>query len=224
MLTNILIISLLVLLALIGAWRGMARTLLNFAAVVLCSIVSDALSGTLAQWIYTSFFRQDVIDSLQRSIDSYGVDAATANSLDSAPSWITGLLSPYLNRSGMSLKDLQASLKLTNDPSLSIAQNLEKPIGQLSTTVIALLISIFLFILLFALCKPLIRHAVTVFRIPVISQIDSVLGGVIGFAEGVVLLLFAINFFYLAVSAANPKLFSNTELFGELFNLFCFFS
>ena len=220
MLTNILIISLLVLLALIGAWRGMARTLLNFAAVVLCSIVSDALSGTLAQWIYTSFFRQDVIDSLQRSIDSYGVDAATANSLDSAPSWITGLLSPYLNRSGMSLKDLQASLKLTNDPGLSIAQNLEKPIGQLSTTVIALLISIFLFILLFALCKPLI----TVFRIPVISQIDSVLGGVIGFAEGVVLLLFAINFFYLAVSAANPKLFSNTELFGELFNLFCFFS
>lgn len=45
MLTNILIISLLVLLALIGAWRGMARTLLNFAAVVLCSIVSDASFG-----------------------------------------------------------------------------------------------------------------------------------------------------------------------------------
>ena len=115
MLTNILIISLLVLLALIGAWRGMARTLLNFAAVVLCSIVSDALSGTLAQWIYTSFFRQDVIDSLQRSIDSYGVDAATANSLDSAPSWITGLLSPYLNQSGMSFSETPQSFERSFD-------------------------------------------------------------------------------------------------------------
>lgn len=224
MVTNILIIILLVLLTVLGVWRGMARTLLNFAALVLCSVVSDLLSGVLAKWIYTTFFQQGVIENIQQTIDSQGADAAVTQTLNSAPSWITGLLSAYSRLSGISMNEIQTSLKLTYNQNLSPAQNLERPVGELSTMVIALVASFVLFFVLFMLCKPLIRHISKIFRIPVLSQIDRVVGGVLGFIEGVILLLFAVNFFYVVVSAVNPMVLNNTAVFGDLFHMFCFFS
>ncbi len=223
MVSDILIIVLIILFAILGFRRGLARTLLNFAAMIASTVIANFLSDALAQAIYNSFIKQGVIEKIQTTISTQGVDTAINTSLNSAPDWVTGLLNPFMKMFGMSLNDVQKSLVISNDQTLTVAQNLEKPVGALTISIISLILMAVIFTVVFCLFKLLIRHVVKIFEIPVVSQINHILGGIIGFAEGIVFVVFAVNMLYVVFVNANPSVVNNSGVFGSLFNLLCFF-
>lgn len=223
MISDILIILLIIFFAFLGYKRGLASTLLNFAAVIASSIISRLLANGLAHWIYDSFIKQSVINRLQTTIDTYGVDTAVNTSLNSAPDWITGLIKQITGLFGVTINDVQNGIKLPEDKTLSVVQSIEQPVGELTVGIISLLMSTVFFIIILVLLKILVRKALRVFEIPVISQINHILGTFTGLIEGIVIVLIAVNIFSVVVITANPNALNNSSFYGSLFNFFCFF-
>ena len=222
MLSDILIIAVIVLFAFLGYKRGLAVTLLNFAAVIATSIISNFLSDGLAKLIYDAFIKQSVVQNIQSTVDTYGVETAVNTSLKSAPDWITGVLKPFMASLGLTLDDVQKTLTVSNDKSLSVAQNLEKPVGELTVGIISFFLSIVIFALVFILFKFLIRKIIKVFELPVIGTVNHILGTFAGLAEGIVLVIIAVNVIYVVIVSASPGAVNN-GVFGSLFNWLCFF-
>ena len=75
MVSDILIIVLIFLFAILGFRRGLARTLLNFAAMIASTVIANFLSDALAQAIYNSFIKQGVIEKIQTTISTQGAIA-----------------------------------------------------------------------------------------------------------------------------------------------------
>lgn len=223
MVSDIIILLVLVFFVVAGYRRGLARTLLNLAAVIVASAVGSFLSNQLAQAIYDGFFKQTIINNLQTGITDRGVEAVTSTSLQYAPSWITGMLDTVLKMFGMSINDVQSSIEISKDTSLSIAQQIEQPIGQVSVSVISLILMAVLFTVLMILLKMLIRHLVKVFDLPVITTVNRILGGALGLVEGLVLVLVLVNIMYVVFVNVNPSIVNRSGYFGTVFNFLCFF-
>ncbi|HCA05398.1 MAG TPA: hypothetical protein DEO32_05830 [Ruminococcaceae bacterium] len=222
MISDIIIIFLIVFFAFLGYRRGLARTLLNFAAMLASSMLASFVSDGLAQLIYDAFFKQSVISSIQNTINTKGVETAVNTSVRCAPDWVQSILGGFMKTLGMSLDDVQRSLTITNDQSLTVAQNLEKPVGELTVGVISIVLTGIVFVLLFMLFKLLIRKIIRVFDIPVVGLVNHLLGTVTGLAEGLVFVVFAVNIIYVVVAGASPGAL-NSNAFGPVFNALCFF-
>lgn len=222
MLSTIVILLLIFLFIILGIYRGAARTLLNFVAMTANAVISNFLGGLLAQWMYDSFIKANVIGSLERSIAENGATAAAENSLEALPDSMYSLLRFFGGIFGAAPQDMQGRLVLSAGDTEVMARTLEKPVGELSVFLLTVVCSLFIFFLLWIVFKLLIRSALLVFELPVIRQINHILGGVFGLLEGVVMVCFMANLLYLLLSCVNPFAL-NSSVFGDLFNALLIF-
>lgn len=222
MLSTVIIILLVVLFVLLGIRRGAARTLLNFAAMTANAVISHFFGGLLAQWVYDNFIKSGVLQSLERSIAENGAAVAAKNSLEAVPDNIYRLLRLFGSMFGTAPADIQGRLVLSGNENEAMAQTLEKPVGELTVFLLTVVFTLALFFLLWIVFKFLIRAALHVFDLPVIRQINHLLGGVFGLLEGAVLACFLANTLYLLLSSVNPFAL-NSSVFGSLFNALVIF-
>lgn len=223
MISDILIIALIVIFIFIGIKRGFAKCLLNLAGLIVNIMLTQWLSGFLSGWIYESFIRQSVIDNLQNQIMENGYTHTVANAFDSVPEWIRTMVESVFSFSGISLQDLQSGVFVSNTQSQSLAQSIERPLGEIIITVISMLMSVLLFIVFMVLIKILIRFVLKFFNIPVIKQIDRTIGGILGFIEGIIFVCVAINIIYVIMTYASPTSVDNQMYFGEIFRMLCMY-
>lgn len=221
MIANIIIIATIVLFIIIGIKRGIAKTLLNLAGLIFTAITAYYLSSFLAQLIYDNFLKQTIISNLEQIIEQQGIEYAVLNCFDAVPIFITAILSLIFGLFGVSLEEFQKNMSFSKDVSLSLAENIEASLSSTVTTVLAIILIILLFIIILILVKKIIKLALKIFEIPVIKQINKLLGGLLGAVEGIVFLWFAINIFYAIMSFINPVMLDNSFISGDLFNFFC---
>lgn len=220
MITDIIIVAVIVLFALIGVKRGIAKTILNLAGLVLTAISAYYLSSFLSQFIYDSFLKQTVITNIQQIIEQNGIDYALNNCLEAVPQWINGILSFFAGIFGVSLDEFESQLIIPSDISSSTSQVVESAVAPVVTSVLSIIFVIVLFIIIFIIVKKLIRLASGVFNIPVIKQINQLLGGIFGLAEGLLVVFIAVNIFDIATGYTNPALLSNELFSGAIFKFF----
>lgn len=220
MITDIIIVAVIVLFALIGVKRGIAKTILNLAGLVLTAISAYYLSSFLSQFIYDSFLKQTVITNIQQIIEQNGIDYALNNCLEAVPQWINGILSFFAGIFGVSLDEFESQLIIPSDISSSTSQVVESAVAPVVTSVLSIIFVIVLFIIIFIIVKKLIRLALGVFNIPVIKQINQLLGGIFGLAEGLLVVFIAVNIFDIVTGYTNPALLSNELFCGAIFKFF----
>lgn len=220
MITDIIIVAVIVLFALIGVKRGIAKTILNLAGLVLTAISAYYLSSFLSQFIYDSFLKQTVITNIQQIIEQNGIDYALNNCLEAVPQWINGILSFFAGIFGVSLDEFESQLIIPSDISSSTSQVVESTVAPVVTSVLLIIFVIVLFIIIFIIVKKLIRLASGVFNIPVIKQINQLLGGIFGLAEGLLVVFIAVNIFDIVTGYTNPALLSNELFSGAIFKFF----
>lgn len=220
MITDIIIVAVIVLFAIIGVKRGIAKTILNLAGLVLTAISAYYLSSFLSQFIYDSFLKQTVITNIQQIIEQNGIDYALNNCLEAVPQWINGILSFFAGIFGVSLDEFESQLIIPSDISSSTSQVVESAVAPVVTSVLSIIFVIVLFIMIFIIVKKLIRLASGVFNIPVIKQINQLLGGIFGLAEGLLVVFIAVNIFDIATGYTNPALLSNELFSGAIFKFF----
>lgn len=222
MLSTIIIICIVVLFVLLGIRRGAAKTLLHFAAMLANAFISHFLGGLAAQWVYDSFIKSSVLAGLERSIAENGVTAAAQNSLSALPDNVYRLFRTFGGMFGVAPEDLQGRLVLSGSETEAMARTLEKPVGELTVFLLTVVCSLVLFFLLWIVFKLLIRATLHVFELPVVRQVNHLLGGVFGLLEGAVLVCFLANILYLLLSCLNPTAL-DSSVFGGLFSALVIF-
>lgn len=223
MISTLIIILIVVLFLILGIRRGAAATLLNFAAMIANAIVSHFLGAALAQAMYDAFFKARVIESLETTISQKGAEFAAQNSMQALPGGIRGILEFFARIFGVTAQDLQGRLMLSSNQTEAIARTIEKPLQELAVFFLSILLSVVIFALLWIILKLLIRVALRVFRLPVIRQIDMVLGIVFGLLEGLVFACIIANVVYLLLSFTNPVVLDSGTLFGSFFRALVIF-
>lgn len=223
MVADILIIAVIVIFIAVGSVRGIAKTLLNLAGIVITAVASYYLADFLSQLVYNTFVKDIIITNLEIAIQNNGIEYAMNNCFEAVPSWITGMISMVLAVFGTNIADFQKSLTIPESFAATTAETIEGVISPIIISMFSGLLVIILFIVIFILIRQLIKLLEKVFEIPVIKQINHLLGGVLGAVEGLIIAWIAVNIFCAIMQFSTPDLFDSRIVSGDLFRFFCMF-
>ena len=220
MVADIIIIAVFALLFFIDFKRGIAITILNVAGVALTGFLAYHISNFLASWVYTAFVQQTLTTNLQQMIDTQGINSAIANSFSALPNWVMGMLGFFLSIFGLDSSVYTNDFQVTNSSAAAVSASVENLIQPVITGMFRLVIGAVLSIIIFIIIKILVKKLARVFKIPVVKQINKLLGGVLGLAEAAILVFFAVNIFSGVLEFSNPEMLNNPMISGAVFKFF----
>ena len=220
MVADIIIIAVFALLFFIDFKRGIAITILNVAGVALTGFLAYHISNFLASWVYTAFVQQTLTTNLQQMIDTQGINSAIANSFSALPNWVMGMLGFFLSIFGLDSSVYTNDFQVPNSAAAAVSTSVENLIQPVITGMFRLVIGIVISIIIFIIIKILVKKLARVFKIPVVKQINKLLGGVLGLAEAAILVFFAVNIFSGVLEFSNPEMLNNPMISGAVFKIF----
>lgn len=220
MVADIIIIAVFALLFFIDFKRGIAITILNVAGVALTGFLAYHISNFLASWVYTAFVQQTLTTNLQQMIDTQGINSAIANSFSALPNWVMGMLGFFLSIFGLDSSVYTNDFQVSNSAATAVSASVENLIQPVITGMFRLVIGVVISIIIFIIIKILVKKLARVFKIPVVKQINKLLGGVLGLAEAAILVFFAVNIFSGVLEFSNPEMLNNPMLSGAVFKFF----
>lgn len=220
MVADIIIIAVFALLFFIDFKRGIAITILNVAGVALTGFLAYHISNFLASWVYTAFVQQTLTTNLQQMIDTQGINSAIANSFSALPNWVMGMLGFFLSIFGMDSSVYTNDFQVPNSAASAVSTSVENLIQPVITGMFRLVIGVVISIIIFIIIKILVKKLARVFKIPVVKQINKLLGGVLGLAEAAILVFFAVNIFSGVLEFSNPEMLNNPMISGAVFKFF----
>jgi uncharacterized membrane protein required for colicin V production len=217
---DIIIIAVFALLFFIDFKRGIAITILNVAGVALTGFLAYHISNFLASWVYTAFVQQTLTTNLQQMIDTQGINSAIANSFSALPNWVMGMLGFFLSIFGLDSSVYTNDFQVANSAATAVSASVENLIQPVITGMFRLVIGVVISIIIFIIIKILVKKLARVFKIPVVKQINKLLGGVLGLAEAAILVFFAVNIFSGVLEFSNPEMLNNPMISGAVFKFF----
>lgn len=220
MVADIIIIAVFALLFFIDFKRGIAITILNVAGLALTGFLAYHISNFLASWVYTAFVQQTLTTNLQQMIDTQGINSAIANSFSALPNWVMGMLGFFLSIFGLDSSVYTNDFQVPNSAATAVSTSVENLIQPVITGMFRLVIGVVLSIIIFIIIKILVKKLARVFKIPVVKQINELLGGVLGLAEAAILVFFAVNIFSGVLEFSNPEMLNNPMISGAVFKFF----
>lgn len=220
MVADIIIIAVFALLFFIDFKRGIAITILNVAGVALTGFLAYHISNFLASWFYTAFVQQTLTTNLQQMIDTQGINSAIANSFSALPNWVMGMLGFFLSIFGLDSSVYTNDFQVPNSAAAAVSTSVENLIQPVITGMFRLVIGVVISIIIFIIIKILVKKLARVFKIPVVKQINKLLGGVLGLAEAAILVFFAVNIFSGVLEFSNPEMLNNPMISGAVFKFF----
>lgn len=221
MISDIIIISLIVVFALIGMKRGIAITILNIAGIALTAFAAYYASSFLSDVIYDAFLKQSVAQNINRTIAQSGAAFAAQNCLDALPEWLSAIIVFITGIFGVSGHSPSSNIILPQPGEATAAQTIENSVKQLATGALDIILFVLLALVVYILVKLLIKRLRGLFKIPVVNEINRLLGGILGIIEGAALAFAAVNIFYAITGGSNQQLFENSQAFGSVFGFFC---
>lgn len=220
MIADIIIIAIFVLLFMIDFKRGIAITILNIAGVALTGFLAYHISAFLASWVYTAFVQQTLITNLQQMIDTQGINAAIANSFSALPDWAMGMMGFFLSLFGTDASIYTNDFQIPNQTATTVSVSVEQLIQPIITGFFQMVIGAVISIIVFILIKLLVNKLAKVFKIPVVKQVNQLLGGVFGLAEAAILVFFVVNIYSGVLEFSNPEMLNSPMISGAVFKFF----
>lgn len=221
MIADLIIIALIIVFALIGMRRGIGITILNIAGIIVTAIAAYYLSGILSDFIYDTFLHQTITQNLQQIVSQSGLQYAAQNCFDSLPDWVNGILSFIIGLFGISISEFQKNMQIPQFNSVNGISVIENSIKSVVTSAFDVILLVLLAIIIFIIVKLIVKRLSGLFKLPVIKQMNKLLGGMLGIAEGIVFVFIAVNIFYAVVNQTYPELFLNSLVSGNVFKFFC---
>ncbi len=187
----------------VGVRRGFIKSAVHFLGAVVSAFLASALGGAVAGWVFNTLFREALVEKISASIASLGgqdIAAALENVLTSLPDFIVRAL----EEAGVTAATLEGTLATKSGEAAELVADSLAPVFVGFLKVLAVIV---LFLLFSMLVRVLADMISTAFRLPVLRQLDGLLGGVFGF-------LLALVAFWVLVSAVQvftPMLASGTR-------------
>ncbi|MCQ2513776.1 MAG: CvpA family protein [Ruminococcus sp.] len=218
MITNIIIISIVVLFIVIGVFRGFLGTVLGFVSVVAALICSYYLSGILGKLVYDMFIADELSANISEYIYRYGASYAADNFINALPSWAEKFISVFAKVPDFDVSMVANSVNISADNAISTTTTLiVDAVADLVVPLISSVFMMFLFLVLMIIFKLISRVILKIVDFPVLKQINAVLGGVFGAAEGVIVVFLVALIAYYVMSSNYPQLLKDSSVTGVLF-------
>ena len=170
-----------------GYKKGFFKSIAGFIGAVIAMFLAWVLAGLIANALYQGVFREKLIDNIS-SVLSNDALASFPEKAAQVVANLPGFLSNTLNNQGITSSQIEQSLQAAGSNAAPATADLISP------TVIwllQLLLTVILFFILVILVRLVIKLIGNVFRLPVLRQVDGILGGLFGIFKGVVYIFLA---------------------------------
>lgn len=202
-------------------WRkGFLSTLVHVVGYVLACYGAYIGSRALAETIYQLFIRQKLIrsvgDALQNSAASADVSASIGAVLQTMPKMLQGFVTSFFGGVEGLTKEFGGMLSGTAETvSIAVADQMLYPIIYTVLQAIS-------FLLLFFAIMVLVRSLSKIFRgvrhIPLIGPVNSLLGGVLGLVQGMVIIFIVVMALHLFIGLTGGNIrYLNDEAIGQTY-------
>lgn len=207
LLDGILIVCILLFLA-IGIHRGFAKSLVGLIGTIAAVVLAVGLSGVVAQWVYGSFFQPSLMQSLQEAVGTANSQAAARDVLAALPDWASQLLQD----NGVTVPALAGILAQGGEGAVITAEAVISPVMIQLLRMVAVVVLMVVFGIVVSILARVIGQ---IFRLPLLRQIDSLLGAAAGLLQGAVFCVLVCLVLQLWITATpddqNPGLRASVE-------------
>lgn len=215
---DIAVLAIVVLLILSGMRKGFIKSLVDFVGAIISVILASAVATALADFIYNGFVRQGIYDRIFSSLEKSDVSATISDTFGNLPDFFVVVLD------GIGINETN----LLNQ-AVGTQENISNVIVDAISPVFILLIQFFaliiLFILFLIIIKALASLVTKIIDIPVIREINALLGGVFGFCFALILTWILIALSVFCIGLVNPEvsdiyidLLSNSYIASIIYN------
>ncbi|MBQ7505344.1 MAG: CvpA family protein [Ruminococcus sp.] len=222
MILDIIIVSVVLMFALIGLKRGIAKTVYGLLCLAAAGILAYLSGKLLAEFVYNNFILSSITDSVKTSFEASSVNSekVSENVFTALPAIFSGVLAGM----GITQKGFASSLDSASDftqkAAMTTVENVISPvlISFLSVGFIALLFIIFILILKFVIGRKILK----LFKLPVIKWVNSLLGFVFGVGEGAVIVFVGITVlrivsFFSSDPTISKELIDSSHIFSSIY-------
>ncbi len=222
MIADIIIISIIVFFIVVGIIRGFARSLLNIAGVIISVVIACFASQSLSQWLFDTFVRTQVLDSINSVNLASGMNSVITDVFSVIPEWVSAIVGFFNSIFGLDNKE---TIKLFTDASPTDTMTpvvlTDSVISPVITGIFSFFLVIILFIVVLIIVKQIINLIDKIFQLPVLKQINGLLGGVFGAVEGIIIVTIAVNLFCFIINITDSSVLNDSSVNGILFSLLC---
>lgn len=202
-LLDVVIVVIVLLGIFLGYRHGFVWTITKLVGCVVALVLASYLSQTVAEGIFDSFFQENLETTIAGQLpDTDGASLKTeiSNALANLPGSVKNVLdnSGWIDRAMAEIDDLgtyQAA-----DVARSVVTYVVRPVAVSLLSMVAFLILFILFMIAVSLLARLVGKLL---RLPVLRQVDGILGAVLGTVEGVVVSLVVVAVLQIVAASAS---------------------
>ena len=170
-----------------GYKKGFFKSIAGFIGAVIAMFLAWVLAGLIANALYQGVFREKLIDNIS-SVLSNDALASFPEKAAQVVANLPGFLSNTLNNQGITSSQIEQSLQAAGSNAAPATADL---ISAAVIWLLQLLLTVILFFILVILVRLVIKLIGNVFRLPILRQVDGILGGLFGIFKGVVYIFLA---------------------------------
>ncbi len=187
---DILLLAVIIFSVVLGIRKGFFRSAADCLKVVAAAILASLVANPISGWMFDVFVRDGLSSRISESTQGLENTEAVTAYFDTLPEF----LQSFLVSRGITASSVASSLDST---STAIHDSIMNVLAPVFISIISFFVFILLFIIFLILLSIVVRLISGVVSLPILSQIDSILGGVFGILFAVVLvwiILGALNF------------------------------
>ncbi len=172
-----IILLICLLCVLIGVKRGFVHSVVRFLGSIIAALLASALGGVLAQWLFDTMFRGAMVEKINSSLQTLGADnaaAAASQVLASLPDFLVRAL----EEAGVTLETVSHAINSQTSGAAGMVVDYLSPVFVNFLKVLAVIVLFFLFMTIVRLLAALVGD---ILRLPILKEVDGLLGGVFGF-------------------------------------------
>ena len=162
---------------LVGVKKGFIHSVVRFLGAVIAALLASTLGGALAQWLFDTMFRGAMVEKINSSLQALGSEnaaAAAGQVLASLPDFLVRAL----EEAGVTLETVSHAINSQTSGAAGMVVDYLSPVFVNFLKVLAVIVLFFLFTTLARLLAALISDLL---RLPILRELDGILGGVFGF-------------------------------------------
>ncbi len=187
MITDIVLIAIILISIAVGFYKGFATSSLEFLSSSLSLIASYFIAGFIATFVFDTFFRMDMAESIFNSVMQTSSDIPVSSLVNSFltdinADFLAGMVNDFVNTLGLS------TVPATMEGALTFVDTIVRPFMELLIGFVAFII---LFIILKILIKSVAKSLEIVNKIPLIGLGNKIMGLLSGAVIGVIYSLLA---------------------------------
>lgn len=201
-----------------GYKKGFFKSIAGFIGAGIAMFLAWILAGVIANAMYQGIFRDMLISNIS-SVLSNDALASFPEKASQIVENLPGFLSNTLNNQGITSSQIAQSLQAAGNNAASATADFISPA---IIWLLQLLLTVILFFILLIFVRLVIKLIGNVFRLPVLRQVDGILGGLFGIFKGVVyifLVCILLQLLMPAISNSGPmkQVLDNSFIYQFIF-------